>query len=83
LSPDEETELGGEIYPLPSRGDELDLKPAVREQLVLRTPDYVLCSDSCLGLCPTCGAELNRRRCGCVPEAGDSPWGALKNIKFD
>jgi uncharacterized protein len=83
ISASEEVELGGEVYRLPERGDTLDLTPAVREQLVLRIPDFVLCGETCRGLCPRCGAELNRTTCQCVPESDDSPWDALKKIKFD
>jgi uncharacterized protein len=83
LSPEEAEDLSGEVYPLPERGDQLDLAPAIREQVVLRIPDYVLCSESCRGLCPQCGAELNRETCGCVPESAVNAWDALRNIKFD
>ncbi|HEX8275630.1 MAG TPA: DUF177 domain-containing protein [Longimicrobiaceae bacterium] len=80
---DEEEEMEGEVYPLPERGDELDLTDAVREQVLLRVPQYVLCREECRGLCPRCGADLNEAPCGCGPEEEDSPWGALKTIKFD
>lgn len=83
IEPEDEAALGGEVYPLPDRGDVLDLLPALRDELVLRSPDYVLCSESCRGLCPSCGADLSRSACECVPETGDSPWSALKEIKFD
>ncbi len=80
---DEEEEMEGEVYPLPERGDELDLADAVREQVLLRVPQYVLCREECRGLCPRCGADLNDAPCGCGPEEEDSPWVALKTIKFD
>ena len=83
LSPEDELDLSGEVYPLPDRGDELDLAPALREQLILKVPDFVLCTESCRGLCPHCGAELNRTSCGCVGEAKPSAWDALKSIRFD
>jgi uncharacterized protein len=83
LTEAEEADLSGEVYALPDRGDELDLAPALREQLVLRIPDYVVCSETCRGMCPTCGAELNRTTCDCGPERGSGPWDALKKIKFD
>jgi uncharacterized protein len=82
LGPDEE-EVEGEVYPLPARGDALDLRDAVREQLLLRAPEFVLCSEECRGLCPTCGADRNQDECNCVPEPAESPWDALKNVKFD
>ena len=82
LGPDDE-EAEGEVYPLPARGDELDLRDAVREQLLLRAPEFALCSEACRGICPTCGADLNQGDCDCVPEQAPSPWDALKNVKFD
>jgi len=83
LDEEEEDELGGEIYPLPSRGDDLDLRPALREQILLRVPQYVVCSEACRGLCPQCGTDLNESSCECVPEEPVSPWDALKNVKLD
>ena len=83
LPEEEAEELSGEVYELPSRGLELDLGPALREQLLLRVPQYVVCREECRGLCPQCGTDLNQTTCDCVPEAAPSAWGALKNIKFD
>ena len=73
----------GEVYPLPARGDELNLTDAVREQLLLRAPEFALCDEECRGLCPRCGSDLNAGQCECVPEQAESPWDALKNVKFD
>lgn len=83
LAGEEADELAGEVYPLPERGDELDLRPALREQLLLRVPDYVVCRDACRGLCPQCGVNLNETTCACVPDTGSDPWGALRKIEFD
>lgn len=83
LTAEEELELGGEIYALPDRGDLLDLFPAIREHLLLRAPDFVVCSEECRGLCPRCGADLNRGQCTCVAEPEPSPWDALKKIRFE
>lgn len=59
---------------------EVDLAEAVREQLILAVPDYVLCRPDCLGLCPRCGAELNQGPCACRPEA-DPRWAVLEALK--
>jgi uncharacterized protein len=80
---DLEDDADGEVYPLPPRGDTLDLGEAVREQLLLRAPLFALCREACRGLCPRCGADLNAEDCDCVPEPAESPWDALKNVKFD
>jgi Predicted metal-binding, possibly nucleic acid-binding protein len=79
----EEAEESGEIYPLPERGDVLDLSEAVREQLLLRIPLHTLCRPDCKGICAQCGGDLNMKTCGCVPEAPPSAWDALKDLKFD
>jgi len=73
----------GEIYFLPTRGDDLDLTTAVREQVLLQVPEFTLCREECRGLCPTCGTDLNAGACECVPEQASSPWDALKNVEFD
>lgn len=83
LDPEEEEELEGEVYPLPGRGDVLDLTEPLREQLLLVAPRFVVCTEECRGLCPQCGANRNETTCECVPEKGESPWEALKNITFD
>jgi uncharacterized protein len=80
---EEEFALSGEVYPLPARGDQVDLRPALREQLLLKVPDHVVCKEACRGLCPRCGTELNRSQCSCVPEVEQSTWDALKKLKFD
>lgn len=82
LGPDD-ADAEGEVYLLPERGDELDLREAVREQVLLREPKFGLCSEACRGLCPQCGADRNTGQCDCAPESAASPWDALKNVKFD
>ena len=79
----EEDDLSGEVYPLPERGDLLDLLPALRQELLLRVPSFVICREECKGLCPQCGVDLNEKTCGCVPEEEAGPWDALKKIEFD
>jgi uncharacterized protein len=79
----EEDDADGEVYPLPPRGDTLDLGDAVREQVLLRAPAFALCREECRGLCPRCGTDRNTSECDCVPEPAESPWDALKNVKFD
>ncbi len=49
-------------------GDEVDLAAIVREQIHLAMPMKVLCSENCAGICPGCGANLNREPCRCKRE---------------
>ncbi len=66
----------------PYTGKVIDLDPIVREQLLLALPSYPVCRDSCKGLCPVCGANLNDRDCGCDRHVPDPRWAALKNVKL-
>ena len=43
----------------------------VREAVILALPLKPLCSGDCKGLCPVCGADLNRSQCDCVREKTD------------
>lgn len=67
-------------YPLAPNAMEIDLRPAVREELALATPGYVLCREECRGLCPRCGKDLNAGPCGCDPTP-DPRWRALADLK--
>src|SRR6266566_3621683 len=59
---------------------EIDITPAVREELVLAAPRYVVCRDDCKGLCPQCGRDLNAGPCGCSPVT-EARWQPLKALK--
>jgi DUF177 domain-containing protein len=72
-----------EVFTLPDRGDELDLIDAVREQIVLSVPQYAMCSESCRGLCPQCGANLNVVQCDCQEAELDPRWAALRRLQTD
>ena len=47
---------------------ELDVEEELRQSLALSMPMKVLCKDSCRGLCPLCGKNLNEESCGCVKQ---------------
>ena len=68
------------VYVIPPRSQELDLSEAIREELILALPEYVLCADDCRGICPGCGTDLNTGTCGCPSEA-DPRWAALEGLK--
>lgn len=69
-----------DAYALPGDAREVDLRPAIREELVLAAPRYLLCREDCRGLCPHCGQDLNAGPCGCAPDA-DSRWAALAPLR--
>ncbi|MDQ6927151.1 MAG: DUF177 domain-containing protein [Actinomycetota bacterium] len=69
----------GETYPL--RHDHIDLEPLAREALLVSLPLAPVCAADCLGLCPTCGADLNAGPCNCPEPEGDPRWQALDALK--
>jgi uncharacterized protein len=58
----------------------LDIGELLREQFQLALPMKPLCSDACRGLCPQCGANLNRTDCGCAPAWEDPRLAPLKHL---
>jgi uncharacterized protein len=67
-----------DVYQLDPNDQELDLRPAIREEWLLAAPSFALCRDDCKGLCPRCGLDLNTGTCQCEDTSSDPRWDALK-----
>ena len=63
-------------------GEVVDLESILREQIILMIPFKPLCDEACKGLCPQCGADLNRETCHCRLEAVNSPFADLAKLKL-
>jgi uncharacterized protein len=63
-------------------GEEVDVSPLVREQLLLALPTRPLCQEGCRGLCSQCGANLNLKSCSCSPRMADPRFEALRSLKL-
>jgi len=64
-------------------GEAVDLFPAIEAALVVEVPFAPIHDEECLGICPTCGCDLNAERCDCQPAAQaarDNPFAALKDL---
>ena len=59
----------------------VDLTDELREAIILALPGYPVCRPACKGLCMTCGANLNKRRCVCREKGNDGRWAALEALK--
>lgn len=70
-----------EVDLLPFSGEEIDLAAGVQEEIVLALPIRALCREDCRGLCPHCGADLNRGPCACPPQEEAGPFAALRSLK--
>lgn len=58
-------------------GEYIDVSSDLRESLLLELPIKVLCSESCEGLCPCCGENLNKGKCDCHLESEE-----IRSSKF-
>jgi uncharacterized protein len=63
-------------------GETVNLESILREQVLLTLPLKPLCAETCKGLCPRCGADLNQETCQCPAEESTSPLAILKKIKL-
>ena len=67
------------------RGMEVcDISEDIRTEMTLALPMNLFCRDDCRGLCPVCGADLNKTRCSCKSggERSASVWSALDDLKL-
>jgi len=69
------------VYFIPPRATTLNLDEAIREELILAVPEYVVCRDGCAGLCPRCGKDLNEGPCECRDGSTDPRWAGLEALK--
>lgn len=80
----EEIEIGeDDVGLIHFSGDHIDLRDGIQEQIVLAFPMRFQCSDQCRGLCPRCGADLNKGDCGCGPVSSGGGFEILKGLKID
>ena len=82
---DEDVDGGEEDldYELVEGDTQLELDRMVRDALVVGQPVRVLCRPDCLGLCPSCGADLNLGPCGHGrDEPVDPRWEALRRLQL-
>jgi len=61
-------------------GEELDFEPVLRDLLLLSWPMAPRCGEDCLGLCPVCGENRNKRACQCDADRGNKPFAALGKL---
>ena len=59
----------------------VELAELFRQQLFLALPDKRLCKEKCSGLCPQCGADLNKGNCDCKEQSANSPFAVLESLK--
>ncbi|MDE0081379.1 MAG: DUF177 domain-containing protein [Gammaproteobacteria bacterium] len=73
-------EADGDVRILEPGATEIDVGEALREELVLAAPSYMVCGEGCRGLCPHCGTDLNEAMCNCAPHEPDPRWDVLRAL---
>lgn len=63
--------------------NKINICELVKEIVILSIPMKNLCKDTCLGICPKCGKDLNKEKCDCEIESGDLRFSVLKDLRID
>ena len=58
----------------------LDTVSLLRDDILLELPSKFLCKESCKGLCPKCGKNLNEGKCSCSEKETDPRLAVLKQL---
>ncbi len=58
----------------------LDTVSLLRDDILLELPSKFLCKESCKGLCPKCGKNLNEGECSCSTKETDPRLAVLKQL---
>jgi uncharacterized protein len=62
----------------------IDLAPALQAALTLEAPFAPVHDESCAGLCPVCGCNLNEEQCTCHVDLGSAgPFAELRGLLSD
>jgi len=69
---------------IPPHTELCDISEDIRTEITLALPMNLVCREDCRGLCPGCGADLNREKCSCAPrtDRGSGVWSALDDLKL-
>ena len=63
----------------------VDLMQPVIDNFITNFPSSILCKEDCLGVCPTCGVNLNDKKCDCNKKTEEddtsNPFYVLKHLK--
>ncbi|MDD5582629.1 MAG: DUF177 domain-containing protein [Candidatus Marinimicrobia bacterium] len=71
-----------EVIYLSPKALSINFNDYIRDQLFLALPIQKRCRSDCKGLCPVCGANLNREQCGHKTKRLDPRWETLKALKI-
>lgn len=67
----------------PIERGQLDLRPMVREEVLLAVDELRVCRPDCPGLCPVCGRDVSVEPCDCDATLVDERWSVLDQLRDD
>ncbi len=59
----------------------INLYEDIRQTMHIVIPFKPVCSKDCRGLCPSCGADLNKTACGCKSSGENLQFAKLKQLR--
>lgn len=73
-----------DLYLVDKKHMTVDLLEPLRQEIILHFPAVQVCSESCKGICPKCGTDLNKKKCKCkiekIEEPSNKPLAGLKKL---
>ncbi len=70
-----------EVFPVDTKNQKIDITDVLRQEMILHLPLIPVCSDSCKGICPSCGSQLNKKQCNCPQEDLEGEHKPLSKLK--
>jgi uncharacterized protein len=80
--PEPEVPDEGEVIYISPKALSIDFSDFARDLLLLALPIQKRCRPDCKGLCPVCGANLNRETCSHETKRPDPRWDKLRALKM-
>jgi uncharacterized protein len=70
-----------DIFYFDLKNMQIDVSDFIRQEIILHFPMIPVCSNSCKGLCPVCGINLNKKSCNCKKGSKqEKPLAILKQL---
>lgn len=71
-----------DVYYIDIKNMTIDISEFVRQEIILHFPTILVCSNSCKGLCLSCGVDLNDTSCTCETSKPkqEKPLAILKTL---
>lgn len=69
-----------DVEKLPVTTKEIEIDKQIYEGFLVNSQIKKVCSENCLGLCPVCGNNLNKKKCDCDKDNIDPRLEKLKSL---